>query len=200
MTKAQATSRGERRQHPAALSPSGSDGYDSGLTGAAEPVTAVVPRLPMLRVERRAVWWWMLRAAVRWGALLAALVVAAVLWDDGRPWLIAPIVAAGTVLLAKMLVEPWWRYRVHRWEVTEHATYATNGWLIVEWRVAPTSRIQTVDAVRGPIEQLLGLSTLRVTTASSYGSIDINGLDQRTAQEAVTRLSAVAELTPGDAT
>ncbi|MCW4353447.1 PH domain-containing protein [Hoyosella sp. YIM 151337] len=200
MTKAQATSRGERRQYPAVLSPSGSDGYVGGLTGAAEPATAVVPRLPMLRVERRAVWWWMLRAAVRWGALLAALVVAAVLWDDGRPWLIAPIVAAGAVLLAKMLVEPWWRYRVHRWEVAEHATYATNGWLVVEWRVAPTSRIQTVDAVRGPIEQLLGLSTLRVTTASSYGSIDINGLDQRTAQEAVTRLSAVAELTPGDAT
>ncbi|WP_223881466.1 PH domain-containing protein [Nesterenkonia ebinurensis] len=180
------------------------ENHNGVLTGtdavATEASQTVAPRLPMLRIERRAVWWWMLRAGVRWGALLVALVVTAVLWEASRPWLIAPIVAVGVVLLAKLLVEPWWRYRVHRWEVTDDATYATNGWLVVEWRVAPTSRIQTVDAVRGPFEQLLGLSTLRVTTASSYGSIDINGLDHRTAQEAVTRLSAVAELTPGDAT
>ncbi|MDS2172379.1 PH domain-containing protein [Nesterenkonia sp. CL21] len=180
------------------------EGHNGVLMGAddvaSEAWQTVAPRLPMLRIERRAAWWWMLRAAVRWGVLFAALIVTATLWEAGRPWLIAPLIAVGVVLLAKLLVEPWWRYRVHRWEVTDQATYATNGWLVVEWRVAPTSRIQTVDAVRGPFEQLLGLSTLRVTTASSYGSIDINGLDHRTAQEAVSRLSAVAELTPGDAT
>lgn len=157
-------------------------------------------RLPRLRIERRAVAWWTLRALILWGLLSAALVVAYAVWEPARVWLVAPMVAVGAILIAKTGIEPWWRYRVHRWEITEHATYASNGWVVREWRVAPTSRIQTVDAVRGPLEQLLGLSTLRVTTASSYGAIDINGLDRRTAEEAVTRLAVAAELTEGDAT
>lgn len=157
-------------------------------------------RLPTLRVERRAIAWWMLRALIAWGILLAALIVAAVIWEAARVWLIAPMAAVSLILLAKLLVEPWWRYTVHRWEITEHATYAVTGWLVREWRVAPSSRIQTVDAVRGPLEQLLGLSTLRVTTASSYGAIKINGLDHVAAAEAATRLAVVAELSEGDAT
>ncbi len=157
-------------------------------------------RLPQLRVERRAVWWWLLRSLLSWGILLAALLSAYAIWPGTRPWLVVPLVVTILVLLAKIIVEPWWRYRVHRWEVTANATYATTGWVVQEWRVAPTSRIQTVDAVRGPLEQLLGLSTLRVTTASSYGAIKISGLDHRIADEAVTRLAAVAELTEGDAT
>lgn len=157
-------------------------------------------RLPRLRIERRAIAWWMLRAVVLWGVLLAALVVAAMLWEPARVWLIAPSIAVAVVVLAKVLIEPWWRYVVHRWEITEHATYALNGWLVREWRVAPSTRIQTVDAVRGPLEQLLGLSTLRVTTASSYGAIKIGGLDRATAEEAATRLAMVAELSAGDGT
>lgn len=157
-------------------------------------------RVPRLRIDRRAILWWILRALIAWGMLLTALIVAAVLWEPARVWLAAPIVAVGVILLAKFLVEPWWRYAVHRWEITEHATYASNGWLVREWRVAPSSRIQTVDAVRGPLEQLLGLSTLRVTTASSYGAIKINGLDRETAAEAASRLAVVAELSDGDAT
>lgn len=142
----------------------------------------------------------MLRGAIAAGAPLAALVVAASLWEPARAWLVAPIVLAAALLIAKVVVEPWWRYRVHRWEITDRATYASSGWLVVEWRVAPTSRIQTVDAVRGPLEQLLGLATLRVTTASSYGAINIRGLDRRTAEEAAERLAIVAELTEGDGT
>lgn len=157
-------------------------------------------RLPQLRIERRAVAWWMLRALTRWGLLLAVLLVTWAVWESARVWVLVPAIAVGAVLLVKLTVEPWWRYRVHRWEITEHATYAANGWLVHEWRVAPTSRIQTVDAVRGPLEQLMGLSTLRVTTASSHGSVNVHGLDRRTAEEAATRLAMVAELAEGDAT
>lgn len=157
-------------------------------------------RLPRHSIEKRAVWWWMLRALVIWGPLLAVVIVVAVLWDAARPWLVAPIAALAIVFIAKALVEPWWRYRVHRWEIGEQATYARSGWLVQEWRVAPTSRIQTVDAVRGPFEQMLGLATLRVTTASSYGAISIPGLSRATADAAVEQLAAVAEITPGDAT
>ncbi|WP_420110925.1 PH domain-containing protein [Pseudactinotalea sp.] len=157
-------------------------------------------RPPRLRIARRAMAWWALRALVTWGVLLAALIVAYTLWEPARVWLIAPIVAVGVILAVKLALEPWWRYRVHRWEVTEHATYAASGWIVREWRVSPTSRIQTVDAVRGPLEQLLGLSTLRVTTASSYGAVDVGGLDRATAEDAAARLAVVAELSEGDAT
>lgn len=142
----------------------------------------------------------MLRGAIACGIPLAGLAVAAVLWEPARPWLAAPIVTIVLILIAKVAIEPWWRFRVHRWEITERATYAQNGWLVVERRVAPTTRIQTVDAVRGPLEQLFGLSTLRVTTASSYGAIAIRGLDRRTAEDAAARLTVVAELSEGDAT
>ncbi|MGC5615611.1 PH domain-containing protein [Georgenia sp. Z1491] len=157
-------------------------------------------RRPAHGVERRAIAMWALRALAVWGAALTALLVAYGLWESARPWLLAPAVAAGAMLLVRVAVEPWWRFRVHRWELTEHAAYATTGWLVQEWRVSPVSRIQTVDAVRGPIEQLLGLSTLRVTTASSYGAIKVQGLDRAVAEEASTRLAKAAELTEGDAT
>lgn len=157
-------------------------------------------RPPSDRIHRRAIAWWLLSAALLWLPIVAALITAAVLWPTALPWLIGPIVAASAFLLAKLAVEPWARYRVHRWEITEHATYAASGWLVREWRVAPSSRIQTVDAVRGPLEQLLGLATLRVTTASSLGAVTIPGLDRATAELAAARLARVAELTQGDAT
>lgn len=164
------------------------------------PGTDVHLRVPQLRVERRAIAWWMLRALVLWGLLLGAIITAAVLWEPARVWLVAPLVLVAAVFLAKLVVEPWWRYAVHRWEIGELATYASHGWLVREWRVAPTSRIQTVDAVRGPLEQLLGLSTLRVTTASSSGAISIVGLDRAVAQDAAARLAVIAEISEGDAT
>ncbi len=160
----------------------------------------VAVRLPRQSIEKRAIGWWMLRAVLSTGIVLAALIVAAIIWPGARPWLVGPIVAFGVLFIAKFVVEPWWRYRIHRWEIGEHATYAVTGWLVREWRVAPTSRIQTVDAVRGPLEQMLGLSTLRVTTASSAGAINVAGLDKATADAAVEQLALVAEVTPGDAT
>lgn len=157
-------------------------------------------RPPRHRVERRAIRWWMLRALIGWGLIVSVLMVVAHRWEAGRPWLVTPIVAAGLWLLFKIAVEPWWRYAVHRWEITEEASYAVTGCLVREWRVAPSSRVQTVDAVRGPLERLLGLATLRITTASSAGAIDIVGLDHEVARREADRLAAVVELTTGDAT
>lgn len=168
--------------------------------GASALAPDVAVRLPRLRIERRAIIWWTIRALLLWGPLLAALLVSMVLWEPARVWLTVPAIALGVVFLARLCVEPWWRYAVHRWEITEQATYASKGWIVREWRVAPSSRIQTVDAVRGPLEQLLGLSTLRVTTASSSGAVNISGLDRKTAEDAAQRLAVVAELSEGDAT
>ena len=67
-------------------------------------------------------------------------------------------------------------------------------------RIAPISRIQTVDSERGPFEQLFGLSTVTVTTASAAGPLKIVGLDRGTAQDLVDELTSATEATHGDAT
>ncbi|NEE02810.1 PH domain-containing protein [Phytoactinopolyspora halotolerans] len=157
-------------------------------------------RPPGNRIERKAVWWWIAQAVVMPGSLLAAVSVGYLLWEAARPWLIVAVVVLAVLTSVSLFVEPFWRYAVHRWEVTDEAVYALTGWLVREWRVAPISRIQTVDAVRGPVEQMLGLATLRVTTASSRGPINIGGLDRDVAAAIAERLTAVTQRTPGDAT
>ncbi len=165
-----------------------------------ETESVVRLRSPLYRVGRRAIAWWALQGLAFAGVVLAGLIVAYVVWDAARPWLLVPLIATAGFSVVSIFVEPWWRYAVHRWEDTDQAVYALTGWFVREWRVAPISRIQTVDAVRGPLEQMLGLSTLRVTTASSSGAIKIGGLDKEVAAQAAERLTTIAQLTPGDAT
>jgi membrane protein YdbS with pleckstrin-like domain len=172
-------------------------GADHDLT---PPAAALRLRPPTHRVDPRAVRWWLLRGLCTAGAVTLVLAVVWWLWEPGRPWLTAPLVLAALWTAVRTLVEPRWRYGVHRWETTDHAVYGLAGWITREWRVAPLSRVQTVDAVRGPLEQLLGLATLRVTTASSSGAISIRGLDKDVAAEVAERLTVVTEQTPGDAT
>lgn len=157
-------------------------------------------RPPRHRIERRAVWWWVLRALLTFGLLVVVLAVTAVLWEAARLWLLPPLGIAAVALILQVAVAPGWRYAVHRWETTDDAVYALTGWYVREWRVAPLSRVQTVDAVRGPLEQLMGLATLKVTTASSSGAVAIVGLDHELAAELAERLTAVTEQIPGDAT
>ncbi|NED96343.1 PH domain-containing protein [Phytoactinopolyspora alkaliphila] len=161
---------------------------------------AIDLRPPHHRIERRAILWWTLQSLALWVPVLAVMTAGYVLWEAARPWLAVALIVAGVLAVISTVVEPWWRYAVHRWEATDEAVYGSSGWLVREWRVAPISRVQTVDAVRGPIEQMLGLSTLRVTTASSKGAIDIVGLDRDVAAEAAERLTTIAQMTPGDAT
>jgi len=164
------------------------------------PETGIALRPPRNRIERRAITWWALQSLVFWGIILAAIIATQIFWEAARSWLIAPLVIVSVLLVVGTVVEPMWRYAVHRWETNDEAVYALSGWLVREWRVAPISRIQTVDAIRGPLEQMLGLATLRVTTASSKGAIDIGGLDKEVANEIAERLTTITEMTPGDAT
>ena len=78
--------------------------------------------------------------------------------------------------------------------------YALQGWLTRKWQIIPISRIQSIDTEIGPIQQILGLATIKVTTASQEGTITIEGLAARIAEETVDRLRAVTAATRGDAT
>jgi uncharacterized protein len=97
-------------------------------------------------------------------------------------------------------IMPRWRYRIHRWEVTDDAIFVRSGWLTQETRVAPISRLHTVDSRREFLSRIMGLTTIKITTASSAGAPTIHALDDAVAEEVVARLAAIAQQNAGDAT
>ncbi|MDQ4118816.1 MAG: PH domain-containing protein, partial [Actinomycetota bacterium] len=91
-------------------------------------------------------------------------------------------------------------FRLHRWEVTDDAVYTLSGWIVREWRIAPISRVQTVDTEHGPVQQMLKLATVTVTTASARGPVKIAGLADGDARELARTLTETTQAHPGDAT
>lgn len=166
------------------------------------PDTAVVAlplRPPAHRASPRAVTWWRLRAL----GGLAVLVVPAValLFVTGAAgWAVAVVAVALAAAAAYVVAVPPWLYRIARWEITDQAVYTLHGWLVREWRIAPISRVQTVDTERGPLQQVLGLATVTVTTASARGAVRIRGLAADDAAELARVLTETTQATPGDAT
>ena len=141
------------------------------------------------------------RARLMWQVLVltAALVITGVVLDlYALRWCMPVLLAAYAAV--RVVVVPVWRFRVHRWEVTAQAAYTQTGWWSRERRLAPMSRIQTVDWDQGPLERLLGLANVTITTASAAGALSIAGLDQATAESLVAELTAKAEAAGGDAT
>jgi hypothetical protein len=150
--------------------------------------------------SRKAPLVWATVAAIPWLMLVVAQVVWLVL--DSRPaWLHA---AAGVVtalgIAVFVVVVPLWRYRVHRWDISPQAVYTRSGWLVQERRIAPVSRVQTVDTYRGPLDRLFGLANVTVTTASSAGAVRIVALDDAVADRVVAQLTDIAAIGVEDAT
>lgn len=162
--------------------------------------TALTLRPPRHAVDRRAVGWWTWQVVLWFAAGVVPLAVLGLLVPPARTWLLLPAAALAVVgaVAAAALPRLWFRH--HRWEVTDEAVYTRTGWFFQEWRVAPLSRIQTVDTVRGPLEQRFGLATLTVTTASARGAVKATGLDAATAAALAADLTLATQATPEDAT
>jgi membrane protein YdbS with pleckstrin-like domain len=92
------------------------------------------------------------------------------------------------------------RYAVHRWEVTQTAVFTRSGWLSREQRIAPLSRVQTVDSQRSALQRAFKLASITVTTASAAGPITIDCLDSDVADRVVTELTEITGRIEGDAT
>ena|SRR5690242_7075774 len=156
-------------------------------------------REPSQRVSPRARLMWTVEAAVQAAMPLVALVVVSGPVDAfDVPWWAWVLLVV--VLLGYVAVVSSWRYLVHRWEVTDTAVYTQTGWWARERRIAPMSRIQTVDHVEGAISRLFGLATVTATTASAAGALEIAGLDKDVARRLVDDLTIKADAVEGDAT
>lgn len=160
------------------------------------------PRLrpPAHRVSKRAIRYWTILTPLKWIPVIAAQVVWWIFDDGNAYWRWTFAIITAVFLVAHTVIEPRWRFLVHRWETTATAVYTQSGWFTQERRIAPLSRVQTVDLERGPIQQLFKLATVTVTTASAAGPLEIAGLDLPIAEKIVRDLTAAAEAAQGDAT
>ncbi|MET0764314.1 MAG: PH domain-containing protein [Blastococcus sp.] len=170
------------------------------MTTAPPPV-----REPAWSLSRSAIGLWVTEGAIGAailgiGATLFLLLVPA---SAGGPVpLLRWVVPIGVVLDAVLVigVRPRLRYRVHRWEVTEDAVYTLTGWLTRTWTLVPISRIQTVDVTRGLLQQMFGLATVAVLTASSQGTVRIPHLAADVARRVADDLAHRAEQVRDQAT
>lgn len=167
-------------------------------SSAAHPGKAL--REPANRVSPRARGYWrtsaLIGAAVAWVALGVGYAVL-----PERPWwvtLLLVLVVVGSLVHAALMPEV--RYRIHRWEVTPTAVHTRSGWINREERIAPLSRVQTVDSERGALMRMFGLSSLTVTTASAAGPVKISCLDHDVAARVVEELTEITGASAGDAT
>lgn len=166
----------------------------------ADRSTAITMVDPTSPPSSRAPLVWALVGAVPW-LVLAVLQLGWAVADERLAWLhVAALAVTGVGLLVSAVIAPLWRYRVHRWDISDQAVYTRTGWLVQERRIAPISRVQTVDTYRGPLDRLLGLANVRVTTASSAGAVHIVALDAPVADRVVAHLTDIAALGTEDAT
>jgi membrane protein YdbS with pleckstrin-like domain len=162
-------------------------------------------RDPAWSLSRSAIGLWLAQGVlgtVVWGLAVTAFLVF-VPADAG--WVVRVLRWVGPVLVVvygvvAIGVRPRLRYRVHRWEVTDEAVYTLTGWLTRTWTLVPVSRIQTVDVTRGVAQQLFGLSTVVVLTASSQGTVRMPHLESDVARRVAEDLAHRAELVRDEAT
>ena len=162
--------------------------------------TTALLRAPVNQVSPRAVPYWTISALIGDGVLWLAALAAWALVPDLPGWTTWLLPAGAVAAAVHVLVMPRIRYDVHRWEVTPIAVHTRSGWIGRETRIAPISRVQTVDSHQGALMRAFGLASLTVTTASAAGPISIACLDAHTARELVAQLTAVTATSEGDAT
>lgn len=182
----------------------GDDGAAGDFAAPARPpgiLAPVVMAEPTNYPSAKARLLWTIGAALFWAFPVAGLLVWGFVASAWSTWPFQAAAAAVVVFAAtNIAVVPAWRWRVHRWEVGAEAVYTRTGWFTQERRIAPITRIQTVDTARGPLDRMLGLSTVTVTTASAAGPVTIHALDQAVADQVVAELTAIAARNKGDAT
>ena len=167
-------------------------------TSPGEPAANPALRDPAHQVSAKAPVLWTVGAAIR-SVILFGVLLAAGLFD----WFPVPLWAwpvYAVVSIAYVIAMPRVRYRIHRWESTDSAVYTQTGWLSRERRIAPMSRVQTVDFEQGPVDRLLGLASVTVTTASAAGPLKISAIDKPVADRLVDDLTRRTEAEVGDAT
>ena len=131
---------------------------------------------------------------------LGALSVVGFLVFDAAAWVVAAVALA--LLLLLVVWYPPARYRRWRWRLTPLALELRYGVLVHQHEAVPYFRIQQIDIAQGPIDRVLHLATLQVTTASASGSATLGGIPSGDAPgiraELLARAAEAIAEHPGD--
>lgn len=158
-------------------------------------------REPAHQVSPRAIRYWVVNELI--GGVITWAVLFAIYWfvpDSWQRWLGPIFILIMALSIVGVTLEPIIRYRRTRWEVTGERVFSQTGWLSRDQRIAPLSRVQTVDTHRGAIMRLYGLADVTVTTASAAGPITLTCLDTDLADRVTADLARITGQTTGDAT
>ena len=158
-------------------------------------------REPAHQVSPRAIRYWVVNELI--GGVITWAVLFAIYWfvpDSWKVWLGPVFLLIMAANIAEVILEPVIRYRRTRWEVTGERVFSQTGWLSRDQRIAPLSRVQTVDTHRGAIMRLFRLANVTVTTASAAGPITLPCLDTDLADRVTADLARITGQTTGDAT
>lgn len=146
------------------------------------------------------------RARLLWaaGALLLGSLVFVAGWLIERfvlalpPWLVP---ATAAVVGGLGVLHAVARYRVWLFQLQDDALYLERGVFTRVETAVPYVRVQHIDTQRGPVDRLVGLSSVVVYTAGSRGAdVRIPGLVPDRARRLRDRLRELAvESEPGDA-
>ena len=159
-----------------------------------------VLRAPAHQVSSRAVAFWTVSALIGDVLLVVGALLAWLLIPGAPGWVGLGVLLVAVLAAAHVALMPRIRFRVHRWEVTDTTVHTREGWIGRQSRIAPISRVQTVDSRQGALMRVFGLASITVTTASAAGPITVDCLDADTAREVVARLTAITAATEDDAT
>ena len=156
---------------------------------------------PRHRIEKRTPFLFIIEGIWSW-AILAGLQVAWYFWGDNVMAFWNWVALAATIPFAFMaiVVAPWWRYIVARWDVSDTAVCSRKGWWTTQFRIAPLARLQTVYTTRTLFERWFGLATVNASTASAQGTVEIRGLNLADAEALAQHLIAIANLDAEDGT
>jgi len=172
------------------------NGEGSGLSDG----EGATPKRELLTGSRR------IEGSIRWkwgiGALIPAAIVGVVVGAISvivLEW--GPLPGVGAVALVAILGvgHVLLLYRSWQYEVREDALYLERGVITHVKTVVPFVRVQHIDTSRGPVDRLLGLSSLVVYTAGSRGAdVTIPGLTPEDAEDLQERLKMLAKESTGD--
>ena len=143
---------------------------------------------------------WRLSAALGWILPAVVALVLGFVLGGGWGWVVLVVVAV--LVTFSIVFYPPMRYRRWRWQLTELAIELRYGVLVRTQETVPYFRIQQIDIAAGPVDRLLDLASLQVTSASASGSASLPGIAAedapRVRAELLARAAAAVAEHPGD--
>lgn len=157
--------------------------------GAADPTTSTSDEVEVQPTERlddrerslhpKVVLTWRIFGGLGLFLPLAGISITLLFLLDTLRWL--PAAASLVILILGVTWYPRARYRRWRWQLTDRALEMRYGVVVHRHEAVPYFRVQQIDIERGPVDRMLGLATLQVTTASASGSGSLPGIAEEEA-------------------